>query len=299
MPQTIASLYKFVEPVTRKYWGLGMEKHKAQFSKIFDVSSTDEPIMDWHEAGGPGPLQLKIENERINTDRIVQGVGKRIQASTFAGAIELSMELVEDAKYGEIKKSAAALGRSAAQTPEYLAALFLDRGFNSSYPVVADQLTLYSTAHLIPRGGTYANMFTGPQLSLSEPALEQIATNLSLMNWTDGMLSPLRPTKLVVPAALGPTAWKLNNTKYQVGSAANDLSYVAGMYEVVQFDYLTSNTRYHVLTNAEDGLFWKWRKKATFMRDNESLTLMAVFLCYFREYHGIIDARGVFGVNAV
>lgn len=298
MPQTIASLYKFVEPVVRKYWGLGMEKHTAQYSQIFEVESTDEPIFDYAEAGGPGPLTLKQENERIQTDRIVQGVSKRIQANTYAGAIELSMELVEDAKYPAIKKAAASLGRSAAQTPEYLAAQFLDRAFNSSYPVMADQKELCSTTHTIPRGGTYANMLATP-VGLSENALEQIMTNLAVMPWTDNMLNPLRPEKLVIPSALGPTAWKLNQTKYQVGSAANDLSYVAGAFKTVQFDYLTSNTRYFVTTNADDGLFWKWRKKAEFMRDNENLTLMAVFICYFRCLFGCVDGRQIYGVNAV
>lgn len=298
MPMNSASIYKSIEPVVRHFWGLAKQEEKPIFSQIFETEETEEPILDAVEYGGPGAMKWKAENERIVSDEIIQGVNKRWAAQTFATAIEISLEAVEDTKYGAIKTAAKSLGRSASLTPEYLAAQFLDRAFNTSYPALGDNLTLCNAAHLIPKGGTYSNQL-GTPYSLSEFALEQIFQNLAVIPWTDGMLMPLQPRKLVVPVALGPLAWKLSQTQLQVGSANNDLSFIAGKFEPVVFNYLGSNTRYFVTTNADDGLFWKWRVKPQFMRDNVDMLTQALFISRFRAYWGCIDGRGIYGSNAV
>ena len=298
MPMNSASIYKSIEPVVRHFWGLAKQEEKPIFSQIFETEETDEPILDAVEYGGPGAMKWKAENERIVSDEIIQGVNKRWAAQTFATAIEISLEAVEDTKDGAIKTAAKSLGRSASLTPEYLAAQFLDRAFNASYPALGDNLTLCNVAHLIPKGGTYSNSLVTPY-SLSEFALEQIFQNLAVIPWTDGMLMPLQPRKLVVPVALGPLAWKLSQTQLQVGSANNDLSFIAGKFEPVVFNYLGSNTRYFVTTNADDGLFWKWRVKPQFMRDNVDMLTQALFISRFRAYWGCIDGRGIYGSNAV
>lgn len=298
MAMNSASIYKSIEPVVRHFWGLSKQEAKPIFSQIFETEETDEPILDAVEYGGPGAMKWKAENDRIFSDEIIQGVNKRWAAQTFATAIEISLEAVEDTKYGAIKTAAKSLGRSANLTPEYLAAQFLDRAFNTSYPALGDNLTLCNTAHLIPKGGTYSNSLATPY-SLSEFALEQIFQNLAVIPGTDGMLMPLQPKKLVVPVALGPLAWKLSQTQLQVGSANNDLSFIAGKFEPVVFNYLGSNTRYFVTTNADDGLFWKWRVKPQFMRDNVDMLTQALFISRFRAYWGCIDGRGIYGSNAV
>lgn len=298
MPMNSASIYKSIEPVVRTYWGLEKDRDKPVFSQIFDTESTEEPILDAVEYGGPGTMTYKPENDRITSDTIVQGVNKRWAAQTFATAIEISQEALEDTKYGAIKTSAKSLGRAAGKTPEYLAAQFLDRAFNTSFPALGDNLPLCSLVHTIPKGGTYANALSTP-FSLSEFALEQIFQNLAVMPGTDGMLMPLTPMKLVVPVALGPLSWKLSETQLSVGNANNDRSFVAGKFEPIVFPYLGSNTRYFVTTSADDGLFWKWRIKPQFIRDNVDMIQQALFISRFRAYWGCIDGRGVYGSNAV
>jgi len=298
MAMNSASIYKSIEPVTRHFWGLGKSGRESIFDKIFDTEETDEPILDAQEYGGVGPMSWKAENDGILTDEIIQGVNKRWAAQTFATGLEISLEAVEDTKYTAIKTSAKSLGRSAALTPEYLAAQFLDRAFNTNFPAIADNLTLCNSAHLIPKGGTYSNTLANAY-SLSEFALEQIFQNLATIPWTDGMIMPLQPVKLVVSAAQGPLAWKLAATQLSVGNANNDRSFVAGKFEPVVFNYLGSNTRYFVTTDADDGLFWKWRVKPQYMRDNVDKTTTAIFLSRFRAYWGCIDGRGIYGSNAV
>jgi hypothetical protein len=299
MAMNSASVYAQIEPVTRHYWGLEVNNAEtvAVMDKIMDVESTDEPTMEAVDFGGPGTMTYKPENERITFDDIVQGGIKRWSAGTWATGIEISQEAAEDSKYAAIKTASRSMGRAGRLTPEYLCAQWLDRAFDTGYPALADGLPICSLVHTIPKGGTYANTLT-TAYSLSEFALEQIIQNLAVMPWTDGMVSPLQAKTLVVPTALAITSWKLMNTQLQMGSANNDRSFVAGKLDVISSPYLGSNTRYFVKTSAMDGPFWKWRIKLNFFRDNVDQLTMALFMSRFRAYWGIVDGRGLFGVNA-
>jgi hypothetical protein len=294
-----ASIYKSIEPVVRHFWGLEISDEKSPqiFSEIFDVEETDEPVMEATEYGGPGTMTYKPENDRIVFDEIIQGGTKRWSAGTWATGIEISLEAAEDTKYRAIRTSAMSLGRAGKLTPEYLGAQFLDRAFNSSYPVSNAGLSLCNSAHVIPKGGTFANALPNAY-SLSEFAIEQIMQNLAVLPAPDAMITPLRAVDLIVPAALAPLAWKLFSTQLQVGSANNDRSFIAGKFNVISFPYLGSNTRFFVKTDAQDGLFWKWRVKPQFMRDNVDAVTMALYMCRFRAYWGCIDMRGIYGSNA-
>lgn len=296
------NIYKSIEPVTRTFYGVEKDKLPPVFPEIFNTTTTDQPILDAVEYGGVGAMSFKAENDRITEDEIIEGVNKRWAAQTFATALAISREAVEDSKLSLVKSAGKALGQSARKTPEYLAAQFLDRAFNTSFPALGDNLPLCSLVHTIPKGGTYANALATP-FSLGEFALEQIMQNLAVIPGTDGLLDPLQPRKLVVPPALGPLAWKLSETKQQVGSVNNDLSFVSGKFEPVVFPYLGSNTRYFMTTSANDdddnGLFWRWRIKPEFIRDNVDMVQQALYISRFRAYWGCIDGRAIYGANAV
>lgn len=299
MPMNSASIYKSIEPVVRHFWGLEVdtEKNPQIFDKVMDVEETDEPVMEATEYGGPGTMSYKPENERITFDSIQQGGTKRWSAGTWATGIEISLEAAEDTKYRAIRTSAQSLGRAARLTPEYLVAQWFDRGFNTSYPATNDALPIFSASHVVPKGGTYSNLLANAY-SLSEFALEQVFQNLAVIPGPDGMITPLQPEALIIPAALGPLAWKLYATQLSVGNANNDRSFVAGKFDTIVFNYLGSNTRWFVKTNAQDGPFWKWRVKPQFMRDNVDAITMALYMCRFRAYWGIVDGRGLYGSNA-
>lgn len=298
MAESIATLYGLVEPVVRKYYGLEMRKETPQFSQIAEVDDVDGPIRDFVEVAGPGQLDLKVENAAMTTKRIVQGPVKRVQAATFAAGIGLSFEVVEDAKYKQVKSTAASLGRAARKTPEYLFAQFLDRSFDSNFPVTADNVELCnSTSHLLPDGTTFGNALSTPA-ALSESSYEDVLTNLRTIPGPDGMLSPEEPECLVTPSALHILGEKLTISEKTLGSANNDPSYVKGKADHVTFDYLTNNTRWFVKTKNPNGLYWDWRQRQKFLRDNVSLALQAVFIAFFRAMWGCEDPRGIYGSNA-
>lgn len=294
--ENTASLYGLIEPVTRKYFGLELNAKKPQFSQIAEVSDVDEPIRDFVEVGGPGQLSFKAENAPILASAIKQGPIKRVQAGTWAGAIQISREAVKDVKYKKVTAAAASLGRATRLTPEYLFGQFLDRSFDSSYPVTADGVELCSASHLLPdQVTTVSNIITAA--ALAESSLEDVMTALRTVVGPDGMLSPEEDKQLIVPAALHNLAEKLNRTQKTLGSNYNDVSVVAGT-KVMTFDYLTNTTRWFVQTRNMNGIFWDFRERPEFIRDNVALTLQAVFVAFFRAMWGCEDFRGIFGVNA-
>lgn len=295
-PINIAQHYVGIEPVTRKHYGLGKDSIESQFDKIAKVDTVDEPIREFVEWGGPAQLQLKRENTAMRLRAIIPGPLKRVQAATYAGAIEISREAVMDHKVKEVKTAASSLGRATKKTPEYLFAQFLDRSHSTSYPVTADNVALCSASHVTPYGTTFANTLATPA-ALSETALEDVMTALRTIPGPDTMLSPVMKKQLIVPSALAVLAEKLSTSQKTLGSANNDPSYVRGT-KVMVFDYLTNTTRWFLQTDAENGLYWDWREKDQFERDNVALTLQAIFIAFFRAMWGGEDPRCIYGSDA-
>lgn len=294
-----ANFFDATGPFIKHHWGLSRDKIDRQFDQIFNVGDTKESYFDVREYGGFGVLAEKDENAAVVQADMVQGVGKRFSVKTYAQGCQLSHELVKDVKYREIITCAQKMGTATEQTPEYIAALYLDRAFNSSYKVIGDGLELCSTAHKLPKGGTFSNE-ADPAAALSESAIEDIMVALRTQVGTDGLIKPRKLKALVVPSALYPEATKLAITKQKVGSANNDQSIVAGT-KIVTFDYLGSNTRWFAVTDindGEEGLFWKYRERPQFVEENVASTMSRLYIAFFRAVIGVTDPRCIFGSAA-
>lgn len=295
MPLNSAALYGQIEPVTRHYYGLEMGSEPAQFSQIAHAETDEDPIREFVEFGGSGQLVFKPENGPVHLDTITQGPIKRVATGTYAGGIELSYEVVKDSKYKKISSAAKSLGRATRLTPEFLFAQFLDRSFNSSFPVTADNVELCSASHLLPDGTTFSNII--PAAALAETSLEDMTTTLRSVPGPDTMRTPEMKKQIIVPSALSVLAEKLSTSAKTLGSNNNDPSVVKGT-KVMVFDFLTNATRWFLQTKNDNGIFWDWREKPDFMRDNPALTMQAVFVAFFRARWGCEDPRGIFGSNA-
>lgn len=293
-----SQLWGAVEPVVRKHYGLGQKRKKAEFTEIFDVSKGKEAVRHSMEFGGPGQLTLKTENGPVGQLNITQGPNKTWLYGVYAGSITMSHELARDVNYRAIKSTAESLGDSTRKTPDYLAAQFLDRAFNSSYPATADAKELCATDHLIigTNSSTGQNELTTPS-AMGEASAEEMRTNVMTMLGPDGLISPVMLEQWIVPAALAVTAEKLSGTKQQIGSANNTISVVKGTKYTV-FRYLTSATRWFAQTDHSDGLFWEWDQEAQFMEDNSITMLQKVFVAFFRARWGCDDWRGIYGSAA-
>jgi len=298
-PISYANLYKSIEPVMRKSYGLAARNTESQFDPFFHPDQDDQPVRHANEYAGHGQYSQKTENDAVTMGDFYQSSDKTWRATTHAGGFALGFESVMDTRLREIKSAAGMLGEAAKLTPNYLTAQFLDRAFNSSYPANWDGLELCSDVHTLPDGlTTYANELATPQ-PLSETAMQNVLTNLRTMPGPHNMIRPERPECLVVPSALEWMARKIKNTQQNVGTDLNDSNEVRKKdWQVEVFDFLTSTTRYFVTTKNPNGLFWTWIQRPQFLTDNVIMNLQKIYIGFFRAMWGCEDARGIYGVAA-
>ncbi len=177
-----------------------------------------------------------------------------------------------------------------------MAANIFIRAFNSSY-TGGDGKEMCSTAHLLPKGGTYSNMFT-TGMSMSETAIEQMWVNLAKMPSSNGLIRGYNLKKLVIPKDLKFRTARILKSEQQNDTANNAVNVLKGMgIEVVDNQYLTSTTNFWGITDAEVGLKWVWRERPKFRQHNTEDNLTATFSGYQRFDCGWTDPRGVYGSN--
>lgn len=286
-----------VDPVIRKFFGLGVKSVKPVFKQIYDVSRGTEAIRHSMELGGPGQLTLKTEGGNIGSLSVKQGTNKTFLYEVYAGRIEMTFELARDNKVREIKSVSRTLGRSTALTPEYKAALALDNAFDSTTSsVTADAKAWCATNHTIvgTLAATGANR-PSTDAALSETSLEDAYTALMTIQGADGMIARVMPEKLVVPPALALQARKLVKAGKTLGSANNDPKVVGDDLTLVENPFLVSTKQWFVLTDASDGLWFEWDIEADFMEDQVMTNLNRAYIAVQRFRLGCDEWRGIYG----
>lgn len=263
----------------------------------YRVTSTTDNYIDDQEYAGTGTMPIKAQGAMMAIDSIQEGYSKRYNMDTFALRMIVSEEALADCKYDKAIDGARHIANSAKWTQEYEGANTFIRAFNSSF-VGSDSVSLCSTAHLLPKGGTFSNQFS-TALSLSETALEQMSINLAKLPSSNGLIRGYRLKKLVIPVDLKFRAARILKSDGQNDTANNALNALKSMetIETVANPFFTSSTNYWGVTDAANGLRWVWREKPKFREHNTEDTLTATYSGYMRFAYGWTDARGVYGSN--
>ncbi len=262
----------------------------------YRVTTTTDNYIDDQEYAGTGTMPVKQQGEMMAVDSIQEGFSRRYTMDTFALRLVVSEEALADCKYDEAINGAGRIANSAKWTQEYEGANTFIRAFDANY-TGSDSVAMCSTLHLLPKGGTFSNMFT-TAMSLSETAIEQMSVNLSKMPASNGLIGSLNLKKIVVPKDLWFRANRILKSEQQNDTANNAINVLKGMgIEIVANPYFTSTTNWWGISDAENGLRWIWREKPKFREHNNEDALTATFSGYMRFAYGWTDARGVYGSN--
>lgn len=279
---------------------LGANRSKLIAFKYLDEMSMGDNYVDDLEMGGIGLASEKAEGSMISLGTIREGIVTRYNSRTFAVAAGVTQEAMEDAKYDEVIAMTRRLPRAMYKTVEYDAANILIRAFNASF-VGGDNVSLVSTAHTLPNGGTFSNSMATP-MSPSRMALQIVTTQMEKMVGHDGTIEGFEPTCVICPADQR-FAWKgiLGATYAPEPGAFNEPNIINRDYDidVVPVRYWSNTTtNWIVRSNCENNLNWKWRVRPsqTDWVDNSSTTRF--FGIRARWSRGWSDARAVIGVNA-
>ena len=242
----------------------------------------------------------KPEGEPIQYDRISEVGTVRYTPFAFGLGARATKEAMDDELYGVISKLARELGGAGAYTQEVQFFRPLNGGFGTTggtgfSATGFDDLALYSTAHVLKRGGTSANRAT-TDMDLSVTALE-IAQNIMQTTLDEsGLPNPKSGSLLVVSPANYYTAKEITQSELKPYTANNEINPVKGEFSFIQVHYLTDTDSWFLFADKGQHDVNAWiRNEIDIEFDSDFDTGDLKMKGYFRLATGHGDWRGTFG----
>lgn len=270
-------------------------KSKEYFwKKIFKESTTSELYVDDQPYAGLGLMPQKEENAAMAVDAIQEGFPTRYKQEFYGLRMLVSEQAIAFSQYDKILDGAAHLADAAYLTQEYSLVAHINRAFNSTY-TIGDGLELCSTAHLLPKGGTFSNELATP-VSLSELGLETVLVALRKLPGENGLRRGHRAKKLLIPSDLMFRASRILKSEKQNDTANNAVNVLKGMgIEQIDHPFMSSTTNWFVLTDADPGFRMIWSRKPTFRQTSDNSTEVKEYTASQWFTSGISDPRCIYG----
>jgi hypothetical protein len=304
MTITRSDFVKFLKPGINEIFGINYREEAQQFTKVFTLdkgtsAAYEEDVL----VPGFGLASVKDETGSIVYDTHQQGYVARYDHVVYGLGFKVSREEIDDNKYPKLVKfRSAALGNSMRKTKEVIHAAILNNAFDSIYTMGSnsDAKELCATDH--PSiNGTWSNEL-GTPAALGEKAIEDLTTQIRQNLDERGLRSGIMPRKLVVPAALEWKAARIMNSRLQSGTANNDPNALRDSNRISEgffvYDYLTSSSRWFILTDCDHGLKRFQRRSPEISEDNDFDTENVKFKAVERYVAGWSNPRGVFASAA-
>jgi len=236
------------------------------YPKWCDVNTMEDNYVIDQEVAGSLLPQEKAEGAQAAVGSIQEGYETRYNSRTFALHLHISEEALEDAKYTKYINAAKRLMRSAYKGQDYDATNMLIRSTTAGY-VGGDGQVLGSSAHTLPYGGTFSNIADVYQTP-SRAALISAITKIGKYVSNDGLIEGYRLKKIVCPLAQWAVWEGIVGSAQVPESNANELNVVgpkgshSGIQVVpVMYWDAASTTAWGAITDCENGLQWKNRRK--------------------------------------
>jgi len=278
----------------------GSEGSKAVFPKWMTVKPMSDNYIEFYEVAGSGLAGEKPEGESIPVGTIYEGPPTRFNARTYGQRMIVSDEALEDLKYDKVVMAAKRNNRSLWKLADFDATLVLVRATSSSY-VGADGQPLASTSHTLPGGGTYSNMLA-TAMSPSKAALVIATAQLMQQVGHDGLIDGVEPKKAVFPVQQW-GVWRevLGSSFDPTPGAFNAINVVNRDLNItpVPVKYWTNTTtNWALITDADLGLMWFWRRKPksnTWVTEDKTMMNYAITARWSR---GWVNPRSILFSNA-
>lgn len=278
----------------------GSEGSKAVFTKWMTVKNMTDNYIEYYEIAGSGLAGEKPEGESIPLGTIVEGPLTRFNARTYGQRMIVSDEALEDMKYDKVIMAAKRNNRSLWKLADFDATLTLVRATNTSF-VGGDGQPLASTAHVLPGGSTYSNMLA-TAMSPSKASLVIANAQLMQMVGHDNLIDGVEAKKAVYPVQQW-GVWReiLGSTNDPTPGAFNAINPINRDLSItpVPVKYWTNTTtNWALITDADLGLMWFWRRKPksnTWVTEDKTMMNYAITARWSR---GWVNPRCILFSNA-
>lgn len=270
----------------------------AQFTKWAEIKSQEDNYEDDLETGGPGLASEKAEGAEIATGTIREGFLTRYIARTFGLKLIISEEALEDNKYPKVIQAARRLKRALWKTADIDCTMMLVRATSSSY-VGGDGVSLASSSHTLPSGGTWSNTMATP-FSPSRAAMIIATSQVRKYPGHDGITEGCQPKRILCPLEQWAVWDGLINSTKAPESNTNEINVVNKLdLEVVPLKFWSNTTTNWALqTDCDNGLQFRWRRRprnrSWVDNDHENMK----YSISARWSRGWSDARSILFSNA-
>jgi len=204
--------------------------------------------------------------------------------------VEMSRELYDDFKYGEVESMTKDAGHGARETVERNSALVLDNAFTTP---IYDGKPLIAADHPLrgAQGGTFSNLATGP---LNDANLKAGIILFRQQKDEGGKQITQRPQKLIINQALQFTAAEVLQSTLKSDTGNNATNTLPSL-KIVDLLFTSSMTAWFLQANRHQMQHY-WRVPVEFMRRAQKTANGAwVWDGYFRDSTAIEDCRGIVG----
>jgi hypothetical protein len=278
----------------------GSEGSKAVFPKWMNVKSMEDNYIEFYEVAGSGLAGEKPEGESIPVGTIYEGPLTRFNARTYGQRMIVSDEALEDVKYDKVIMAAKRNNRSLWKLADFDATLVLVRATSSSF-VGGDSQPLASTSHTLPGGGTYSNMLA-TAMSPSKASLVIAQAQLMQQVGHDGLIDGVEAKKAVFPVQQW-GVWRevlgsSNDPTPGAFNAINPINRDLNITPVPVKYWTNTTTNWALITDADLGLMWFWRRKPksnTWVTEDKTMMNYAITARWSR---GWVNPRSILFSNA-
>jgi len=294
---------KLLWPGVHATWGQVMDEgtYHKEHEDLYEIRDSKQAYEQDAELTGFGLAPVKPETQGTSYDSEIQGQITTYTNIAYALGYIVSYEEIQDNLY---KKVATERGMANAfsmrQTVEVLGAFLYNNAFSSSFFTTGDGVSLVSTAHVNPMGGTYSNALS-PAADLTESALEDICIQIRSMTNNRGLHVAYQPRSLHVSVNDEFTANRILKSVLQSNTANNNvnvLNMTNAFPEGIKVNhFFTSAHAWFVRTNVPRGMTMFWRERPKLEMDNDFNTKNALARSYMRLSFGCSDPRQIFGSN--
>lgn len=291
MAQVRAKFPQLMQTGMKKIWFDAMQYQlkSSRYPEVFHEETSDSQYEQEMEMAGISALQEKPEDSPTAYTEMIQGPSKRFIHLTYSLGIRTSKELMDDDKYGLVKKGPVLLARSAAFTEEMIAWNVFNLGFTSAV-TTGDGLSLFNNQHPLLGGAAATNLAPGASNVISlagtwpnRPSTDidfsvaglQLATNhAARMIDNQGFPINLRWKYLITPPELRFLVREILGSPGKPYTSDNTInSLLPEDYKNLEIPWLTSPSAWFLAAEKEDHtlrVYHRERAKTDFDDDFDS-----------------------------
>lgn len=286
---------KLLWPGIHAFWGQQYNLNPEMYSQTHEVKSSKQAYEELKNIVAFPLAPRKTEGAAVIYSDELDGYLQRATHLAYALGYVVTHEELADNLYKQVSMArAGAIANSMNQTVETVAANDFNRAFNSTY-TFSDGKELCATDHPNVSGGTWSNELT-TAADLSEASLEDMCINI--MNALDdrGLKINLNPKKLLVNPAEWFNSQRILKSVLQNDTANNAKNIIKDMIsDVVVNRWFTDTDAWFIRTDAQQGLCFFWRERASFDQDNDFDTKNLKAKGYMRFSTTCGDPRSIYG----